>query len=189
MLNPKAGENRLVPDIRPEHIETITENYTFENGEEQTAEYKIFNVDGIVGGILNKFAFWHTHAKAVWYNKLANRTVADEIIDLNAKIGAKIDLEWKKIGSGALQARVNLPVEFNEILAICDVKANSSTGGYSVIIPRGEIADADAAFYAGSYFSVGYQVMFSVNTGNIKMSRCMQGDNNVSGAKARYYYR
>lgn len=116
-------------------------------------------------------------------------TAGAEFQNLNAKMGAKSDLEWKKIGSGALQARVNLPVEFNEILAICDVKANSSTGGYSVIIPRGEITSTDAAFYTGSYLSSGYQVMFSVNTESIRMSRCMQDNNNVSGAKARYYYR
>lgn len=88
-----------------------------------------------------------------------------------------------------MQNRVQLPAEFNEILAICDVKANSSTGGYSVIIPKEEITSTDATFYSGSYLTDGYQIMFSVNTGDIRMSRCMQGGNNVSGAKARYYYR
>lgn len=28
----KAGENRIVPDIRPENIETITESYTPSGG-------------------------------------------------------------------------------------------------------------------------------------------------------------
>lgn len=32
MENIKAGENRMVPDIRPENIETITESYTHSGG-------------------------------------------------------------------------------------------------------------------------------------------------------------
>lgn len=85
MESVKAGENRLVPDIRPENMETITETYSPSGGGEQTATYKIINVHPILNGILDKLAFFRTHAAAVWYNKLAGRTVADEIRDLNAK--------------------------------------------------------------------------------------------------------
>ena len=85
MENIKAGENRMVPDIRPENIETITESYTPSGGGEQTTTYKILNVHPIINGILDKLAFFRTHAAAVWYNKLAGRTVADEIGDLKAK--------------------------------------------------------------------------------------------------------
>lgn len=85
MSNLKTGIP-WAPDIRPESIETFYETYVPEGGGEQTVEYKIFNVNVIIGEVLSKFAFWRTHAKAVWYNKLANRTVADEINDLNAKL-------------------------------------------------------------------------------------------------------
>lgn len=53
-------------------------------GGEQTATYKIIDVYPIINGILDKLAFFRTHAAAVWYNKLAGRTVADEIEDLKA---------------------------------------------------------------------------------------------------------
>lgn len=84
---------------------------------------------------------------------------------------------------------MSLPSEFNEILAICDVKTNSSTGGYSIVIPKDEIYRTDSPFYSGSYLSVGYQVMFMANTQTIRMSRCREDGANVNGATARYYYR
>ena len=78
----------LIPDIRPENIETITESYTpsIGGGVEQTSSYKVLNTYPIIGGILDKLAFIRTHAAAVWYNKLAKRTVKDEIDDLKRKI-------------------------------------------------------------------------------------------------------
>lgn len=93
MENVKIDENCLVPDIRPENIETITETYAPSGGGEQTATYKILNVHPIINGILDKLAFFRTHAAAVWYNKLAGRTVEDEIEDLNTrKVIAQDDL-------------------------------------------------------------------------------------------------
>ena len=96
MENIKAGENRMVPDIRPENIETITESYTPSGGGEQTTTYKILNVHPIINGILDKLAFFRTHAAAVWYNKLAGRTVADEIEDLKevSDISESNLIEW-----------------------------------------------------------------------------------------------
>ena len=55
-------------------------------GNEEVATYKILNVHPIINGILDKLAFFRTHAAAVWYNKLAGRTVADEIGDLKVKM-------------------------------------------------------------------------------------------------------
>ena len=55
-------------------------------GGEQTSSYKVLNTYPIIGGILDKLAFIRTHAAAVWYNKLAKRTVKDEIDDLKRKI-------------------------------------------------------------------------------------------------------
>lgn len=39
---------------------------------------------------MDKLAFFRTHAAAVWYNKLAGRTVADEIRDLREKTGKEV---------------------------------------------------------------------------------------------------
>lgn len=93
MQNPKTGGNRFNPDIRSSEIDTYTET----NGE-QTAEYKIVNTHPIIGGILNKLAFFRTHASAVWYNRLANKTVKQkfddvdsEVRELNEKLGKKQD--------------------------------------------------------------------------------------------------
>lgn len=85
MLNTKTGTT-WAPDIRPESIETFTETYTPEGGTEQTVIYKRVADHPFLNGIRDKLAFFATHAGAVWYNKLANRTVADELEDLNAKI-------------------------------------------------------------------------------------------------------
>lgn len=82
MQNPKTGGNRFNPDIRPSEIDTYTET----NGE-QTAEYKIINAHPIIGGILNKLAFFRTHAAAVYYNRLANKTVKQKFDDVDAAVG------------------------------------------------------------------------------------------------------
>lgn len=82
MQNPKTGGNRFNPDIRPSEIDTYTET----NGE-QTAEYKIINAHPIIGGILNKLAFFRTHAAAVYYNRLANKTVKEKFDDVDAAVG------------------------------------------------------------------------------------------------------
>lgn len=73
----KLGGNRLVPDIRSDQINTVSEGYN-----EETAAYKIINAHPIINGLLDKMAFVRTHAKAVWYNKLANKTVYDKIREL-----------------------------------------------------------------------------------------------------------
>lgn len=78
------------PDIRPENITDYEETYTTTNeaGEEQTQTetYKFVKSPLIIDKILNKLSFIWTHAGCVWYNKLANRTVKDELDALNAKI-------------------------------------------------------------------------------------------------------
>ena len=82
MQNTKTGGNRFNPDIRPSEIDTYTET----NGE-QTAEYKIINAHPIINGILNKLAFFRTHAAAVYYNRLANKTVKQKFDDVDAAVG------------------------------------------------------------------------------------------------------
>lgn len=82
MQNPKTGGSRWVPDIRPENIDTYTE----QDGE-QNAQYKIVDAHPIIGGVLDKLAFFRTHASAVWYNKLKNITVLQKLDNLASNIG------------------------------------------------------------------------------------------------------
>lgn len=82
MKNPKTGSARLTPDTRPETIETYIET----NGD-QTATYKFFNAHPIISGILDKLAFFRTHAAAVYYNRLANKTVKQKFDDVDAAVG------------------------------------------------------------------------------------------------------
>lgn len=87
MQNPKTGGSRWVPDIRPENIDAYTETHTPEGGTEQTAEYKIVDAHPIIGGVLDKLAFFRTHASAVWYNKMKNITVLQKLDNLASNIG------------------------------------------------------------------------------------------------------
>lgn len=81
MPNTKTGGNRWVPDIRSENIDTYEESY---NG--QVEEYKLVNVHPIINGILDKTSFFRTHAAAVWYNKLAGKTLDTKIKEIDGKI-------------------------------------------------------------------------------------------------------
>lgn len=86
MENVKIDENRLVPDIRPENIETITETYTPSGGGEQTTTYKILNVHPIINGVLDKLAFFRTHVGAVWYNLLERKTLLAKLNEMDKEI-------------------------------------------------------------------------------------------------------
>ena len=87
MQNPKTGGSRWVPDIRPENIDTYTEQ-----NENQSADYKIVDAHPIIGGVLDKLAFFRTHASAVWYNKMKNITVLQKLDNLAANIGTLANL-------------------------------------------------------------------------------------------------
>lgn len=87
MPNTRVGGNRWVPDIRPEKIETATEI-----NEEQSEQYKIVDAHPILGGVLNKLAYFRTHAGAVWYNKLAGITVLQKLDNLASNIGVLAQL-------------------------------------------------------------------------------------------------
>lgn len=87
MSDTKTGGNRWVPDIRPENMDTYTETYTSEGGTEQSEEYRITDADPIIGGMLDRLAFFRTHASAVWYNRLAGVTVRQKIDEMEDIIG------------------------------------------------------------------------------------------------------
>lgn len=87
MSDTKTGGNRWVPDIRPENMDTYTETHTPEGGgAEQTEEYKITDAHPVIGGLLNKLAFFRTHAAAVWYNRLGKITMKQKIDEMQVDI-------------------------------------------------------------------------------------------------------
>ena len=83
MQDAKTGGNRWVPDIREDEITEFQE----QNGDE-TATYKAVNVHPIISRILDKLAFFRTHVSAVWYNKLANKTVKDKLDEIDTSISS-----------------------------------------------------------------------------------------------------
>lgn len=97
MPNTKIGTT-WAPDIRPENIETFEETYVPEGGEQQTATYRSVDHHPILNKVLDKLAFFRTHAGAVWYNLQERKTLLaklneqDAVIEgLNAKIMIKYE--------------------------------------------------------------------------------------------------
>lgn len=93
MQDAKTGGSRWVPDIREDEITEFQE----QNGDE-TATYKAVNVHPIISRVLDKIAFFRTHVSAVWYNKLANKTVKDKLDEIDTSISS--------LNSSCLKVRV-----------------------------------------------------------------------------------
>lgn len=92
MPNTKTGTT-WAPDIRLGSIETFTENFTPEGGETQTATYKIVPSHPILDKVLDKMAWFRTHAGAVWYNKLAGLTLLQKIKNMEEGIAIPRDAD------------------------------------------------------------------------------------------------
>ena len=83
MQDTKTGGNRWLPDIRPEEIDTYQET-----NNEETATYKLVDAHPILSRVLDKLAYFRTHAAAVWYNKLAGKSVKDKFDEVDASISS-----------------------------------------------------------------------------------------------------
>ena len=77
-----SGVDSIAVDTSPENIGTYIETIG-----DQTVEYKMVDTHPIINGVLNKLAYFKTHASAVWYNKLAGITVLDKLNSLTSNIG------------------------------------------------------------------------------------------------------
>lgn len=112
MPNTKTGGSRWVPDIRPENIDTYTET----DGD-QSEEYKIVDAHPIIGGVLDKMAFFRTHAAAVWYDRLRRKTIKDKIDEIDKNISDKFNffpiLNQGTYNVGTEYTPVNDPREYN----------------------------------------------------------------------------
>ena len=75
------NKSNWTTDTRPENIHTYTET---SGG--QTATYKLVDTHPIIGGILDKLAFFRTHAAAVWYDKIAGKSVKDKFDEIEREI-------------------------------------------------------------------------------------------------------
>lgn len=107
MQDAKTGGSRWVPDIREDEITEFQE----QNGDE-TATYKAVNVHPIISRVLDKLAFFRTHVSAVWYNKLANKTVKDKLDEIDTSINSlnSSKAEFLKI-INLTQSTINQPLE------------------------------------------------------------------------------
>lgn len=165
MINPKIDVITRICDIRPENIETFTETYTPEGGEEQTVIYKRVSDHPILNGIKDKLAFFVTHAGAVWYNKQANRTVADEIKDLNAKIPIIKSGKAKVSFTNGLGTLVhNFPEEGYQIFL--------SAAGYVGAVPAGQDRPANQIpmrAYMASNISADANLITNLTRANVEV--------------------
>lgn len=118
-MDGKIGRTNIVPDIRPENIDTYTETNTQEDGMEQSAEYKIVDANPIIGGVLDRLALFRTHASAVWYNKMKNITVLQKLDNLAGNIGTLTQL--------ATTDKTSLVNAINELNANIGKKQDAST--------------------------------------------------------------
>lgn len=153
MQNPKAGGSRWVPDILSENIDTYTETNTPEGGTEQSAKYKIVDAHPIIGGVLDKLAFFRTHASAVWYNKMKNITVLQKLDNLASNIGVLADL--------ATTDKTSLVNAVNEL----NVKITGSTSGNCIVVSDKITAAQGANKWCkkGGFCTVQYDFSISAN--------------------------
>ena len=114
MQDAKTGGSRWVPDIREDEITEFQE----QNGDE-TATYKAVNVHPIISRVLDKLAFFRTHVSAVWYNKLANKTVKDKLDEIDTSINSLNSRP--KISAGTIEPNENQSFTGSIVVVICYV--------------------------------------------------------------------
>lgn len=89
MINPKTGTT-WAPDIRPEEIEEFDE----EASDGAFAQYKAVDNHPILNKVLEKMAFFRTHAGAVWYNLLERKTLLAKLNEMDAEIEKRKTLKY-----------------------------------------------------------------------------------------------
>lgn len=89
MINPKTGTT-WAPDIRPEEIEEFDE----EASDGASAQYKAVDNHPFLNKVLDKMAFFRTHAGAVWYNLLERKTLLTKLNEMDAEIEKRKTLKY-----------------------------------------------------------------------------------------------
>ena len=184
MPNPKTGSNRWVPDIRPDKVETATET-----NEEQSEQYRIVDAHPILGGILDKLAYFRTHAGAVWYNKLAGITVLQKLDNLASNIGVLAQLATTDKTSlvaaiNALSSQVDsLNSHFGKFVYLDEII--SSRGGQNEFKTSFEIAKTSGMYIAYVRRAITHNsalkpYMILINSQREKIIYQTLGENNLS---------
>ena len=183
MQDGKTGGSRWVPDIREDEITEFQE----QNGDE-TATYKAVNVHPIISRVLDKLAFFRTHVSAVWYNKLANKTVKDKLDEIDTSISSlnsrlkytqfEITSENESVAftgfaeNGCVMVRANLApgASGNILFSVPQQFAPRTTvaGAYAV-----NASSADAGKLNGAYIN-------QAGAGGIWLNESINGAENVS---------
>ena len=88
MPNTKTGTT-WAPDIRPGAIEKFDEEL---NG--AIAQYKAVDTHPILNKVLDKMAFFRTHAGAVWYNLFERKTLLTKIHEMDVEILKRKTLKY-----------------------------------------------------------------------------------------------
>ena len=145
MQDAKTGGSRWVPDIREDEITEFQEQNS-----DETATYKAVNVHPIISRVLDKLAFFRTHVSAVWYNKLANKTVKDKLDEIDTSISSlnssyvsvlnNLQNSWEANGEcGYVKMGNALFLQVSVRRGITTVGTVIATGfptGYSAVIPN-----------------------------------------------------
>ena len=88
MPNTKTGTT-WAPDIRPGALEKFDEEL---NG--AIAQYKAVDTHPILNKVLDKMAFFRTHAGAVWYNLFERKTLLTKIHEMDVEILKRKTLKY-----------------------------------------------------------------------------------------------
>ena len=129
MPDGKTGGSRWVPDIRPEEIGTFQEKHG-----DITATYKAVNVHPIINRVLDKLAFFRTHAAAVWYNKLAGQTVADKFGEVDEELSAlnANKADWDGTYPNTVKTGISALSDIGEVGIIFTVNSDIPFGSYTL---------------------------------------------------------
>ncbi|MCI8374868.1 MAG: hypothetical protein HFI29_05445 [Lachnospiraceae bacterium] len=136
MPNTKIGTT-WAPDIRPENIETFEETYVPEGGEQQTATYRSVDHHPILNKVLDKLAFFRTHAGAVWYNLQERKTLLAKLNEQDAVIeglNAKIPVTQEDL----LTFHVNV-----DIRGFSACRTGNIINFYMSILPERDLTDGE----------------------------------------------
>lgn len=167
MPNTKTGTT-WAPDIRPGAIETFTETYTPDGGDEQTVTYKRVADHPILNGIRDIKAFFTTHVGAVWYNLAERKTLLAKLNEMDKEIAQLKEKTLKYVDSG----RINVSI---------------GAGRYTQL-PNEQIPGTRNYLFATVRTWAGTGTIFSVAGANREFYVVGETGQNVNGMLIRFWY-
>lgn len=132
MQNTKIG-TIWTPDIRPDSVDTFTETYTPEGGEQQTHTYKAVDNHPVLNRVLDKLAFFRTHAGAVWYNLQERKTLLSKLNEQDAVIEG-LNAKMSIVQEDLLTFHINV-----DIRSFSAYRIGNIVNFYMSILPAGNL--------------------------------------------------